>query len=152
MPPSLRAAALVLALAVPGAALACPDVAQTGQALTYSSDEAYSPRAHAVIAGGGADLGACGSVPGTGYVATAPDFELTFTANGAGRALEFRVVAGCDAVLLVNDARGAWHFNDDDAGTNPRIRLPAAPEGLYDIWIGTFGPATCNAELIVETF
>jgi hypothetical protein len=152
MSPSLRATALALALAMPGAALACPDVALTGESLTYSSDEAYAPRAHGVIAGGDVDLGACGSVPGAGYVATAPDFELTFTANGAGRALEFRVQADCDAVLLVNDATGQWHFNDDDAGTDPRIRLDRAPEGLYDIWIGTFGPATCNAELIVETF
>lgn len=143
---------MALALAFPGAAYACPEIAQTGQALADTSDEACSPRAHAVIAGGGVDLWACGSVPGTGHVATAPDFELSFSGNGAGRALEFRVVAGCDAVLLVNDARGGWHFNDDDSGSNLRIHLPAAPEGLYDIWIGTFGPATCNAELIVETF
>ena len=105
-----------------------------------------------MVAGGGVDLGACGSVPGFGYVATSPDFELAFSGNGAGRALEFRVNGSCDTTLLVNDARGAWHFNDDDTGLNPRIRLSGAAEGVYDIWIGTVGPDTCSAELIVETF
>lgn len=152
MPTLFRAALVAVACSAGGAALACPDVGMTGQALAYSSDEAWTPRSHPVVAGGGVDLGACGSVPGMGYVATAPDFELTFTANGAGRALEFRVTAACDAVLLVNDAQGGWHFNDDDADTNPRVRVSAAPEGVYDIWIGTFGPDTCDAELIVETF
>jgi hypothetical protein len=147
-----RAALIAVACSTGGAALACPEVAQTGQSLAYTSDEAWTPRSHPVVAGGGVDLSACASVPGTGYVATAPDFELNFTANGAGRALEFRVRAECDTVLLVNDARGAWHFNDDDSDLNPRLRLAAAPEGIYDIWIGTFGPSTCSAELIVETF
>lgn len=152
MPTLLRAAVLSSALCVPAMALACPDVGLTGQALSYTSDQAYAPQSSPVVAGGGVDLGACPSVPGTGYVATAPDFELTFSANSMGRALEFRVEAGCDATLLINDAGGAWHFNDDDAGTNPRIRLDRASEGLYDIWIGTFGSDTCPATLIVETF
>lgn len=152
MTPIYRAAILAVALTSGSAALACPEVALSGQSLQLTSDQAFVPQSFSVVAGGGVDLAACGNVPGTGYVATAPDFELSFSANGAGRALEFRVVSSCDTVLLVNDARGSWHFNDDDIGVDPRIRLSAAPEGLYDIWIGTFGPATCDAQLIVETF
>ena len=141
-----------LALAMPVAAFACPDGSLSGAGLSYSSDAAYTPRAHGVIAGGSADLSRC-PMPGTGYVAVAPDFELMFTGNGMGRALEFRAEAGCDTVLLVNDANGNWHFNDDDgSSTNSRIRINRASEGLYDIWVGTFGPSTCQANLIVETF
>lgn len=147
-----RAALVSLALLAPGMALACPQVELTGQQLAYTSDQAWAPQSSSVVAGGNVDLAACGSVPGVGYVASAPDFELTFSANSAGRALEFRVEAACDATLLVNDARGTWYFNDDDSNTNPRIRLSAAPEGLYDIWIGTYGTDLCNATLIVETF
>jgi hypothetical protein len=146
-----RVAALMLACTLPGAALACPDVSQSGYGLSYTSDEAYSPRAHGVVAGGGSDLQSCGGGL-FGHVAVAPDFELTFTANGAGRALEFRVEGECDTILLVNDATGQWHYNDDDADLNPRIRIAAASEGLYDIWVGTFGPDLCQAQLIVETF
>jgi hypothetical protein len=149
---SLRAAFLVITCSAGSAAFACPDLASTGQQLSYTSDQAYAPRVHPVLAGGGVDLSACGSVPGLGFVATAPDFELTFTGNGMGRALELRVIGSCDTVLLVNDARSTWHYSDDDSTVDPRIRLERAPEGLYDIWVGTFGPDLCNAELVIETF
>jgi len=145
-----RAAAFVLACVLPGTALACPDLSLPGYGLSYTSDQAYAPRVHDVMAGGNIDLTTCGG--SAGYVATAPDFKLTFSANGAGRALEFRVQAECDTVLLVNSATGAWYYNDDDTDLNPRIRIGAAPEGLYDIWVGTFGPDLCRAQLIVETF
>lgn len=152
MPITTRAVALAAALALlPLAATACPDYMQNGQLLSYSSDEAWSPRAHAVIAGGPIDLAAC-PMPGYGHVAQAPDFTLTFTDNDAGRALEFRVEGSCDTLMLVNDASAGWHFNDDDIGLDPRIRIESAPEGVYDIWVGTFGPETCSARFIVETF
>lgn len=145
------ALAATLAVVLPLAAQACPDYGLNGQFLSYSSDDAWTPRAHSVIAGGPVNLGNC-SMPGYGQVATAPDFTLNFTANGAGRALEFRVEGGCDTLLLVNDAGAGWHFNDDDIGLDPRIRIERAPEGVYDIWVGTFDSATCSARLIVETF
>jgi hypothetical protein len=143
-------AAAVLA-SLPAMAMACPDVSQNGQGLNYSSDFAYSPRAHSVVAGGNVNLANCGQ-PGYGFIAVAPDFTLNFTGNGMGRALEFRVQGTCDTVLLVNDARGQWHFNDDDTGVDPRINLGGAAEGIYDVWVGTFGPDLCQATLIVETF
>jgi hypothetical protein len=146
-----RVAAVVLGCTLPGAALACPDVAQSGYGLSYSSDEAYTPRGHDVMAGGVRNLVNC--INGAaGFAAAAPDFELNFYGNGARRDLEFRVVGDCDTVLLVNDATGQWFFNDDDMDVNPRIRIAAAPEGLYDIWVGTYGPDLCRAQLIVETF
>lgn len=90
---------------------------------------------------------------GHGYVVTQPDFDFAFTDNSQHYDLEFRVAAGCDTVLLVNDASGNWHFNDDSNGTmNPSIRIPDAPAGGYDIWVGTFAPATCQATLTLETF
>lgn len=150
----VRSLALGLAAAafLPAVALACPNVAMNGQGLSYSSDAAWTPRAHGVTAGGSNDLAGC-PMPGHGYVATAPDFTMNFTGNGMGRALEFRAEAGCDVVLLVNDARGNWHFNDDDGGsTNSRIRIDRAPEGIYDIWVGTFGSSLCQATMVVETF
>ncbi|MCC6002502.1 MAG: peptidase S1 [Pararhodobacter sp.] len=152
MIPIIRAAALAAACAVlPVVALACPDYGRNGQALSYTSDQAWTPRAHSVIAGGHVDLSRC-PMPGHGYVAVAPDFTMNFSANGMGRALEFRVEGDCDTVLLVNDATARWFFNDDDIGLDPRIRIGNAPEGIYDIWVGTFGASTCSARLIVETF
>jgi hypothetical protein len=77
---------------------------------------------------------------------------MTYDAQSRGRALEFRVQGTCDTVLLVNGATAQWYFNDDDNGSDPRIRIANAPSGQYDIWVGTFGTQTCNAQLIVESF
>ena len=139
-------------LLVGSAAMACPDRQQTGQQIRYSSDQLWSPQTLSVIAGGGDNLQNCPQ-PGVGYVATRPDFDFAFTDNSAGRDLEFRVNASCDTVLLVNDARGEWHFNDDGSnGLNASLRIPNAPAGGYDIWVGTYGPSTCQATLTLETF
>src|SRR5690606_14627827 len=71
--------------------------------------------------------------------------------NSARQDLTLRVEASCDTVLLVNDATGAWHFSDAEGGNlNPSITLPAAPAGAYDIWVGTFSQATCQAQLILS--
>ncbi len=145
------ALATVLATGLPLAAQACPDYGQNGAALSYTSDEAYTPRAHSVTAGGSVDLANCPQ-PGYGHVATAPDFTMQFSGNGMARALEFRVEGSCDTVLLINDAEANWYFSDDDVTIDPRIRINAAAEGIYDIWIGTFDPSLCSAQLIVETF
>lgn len=135
-------------------ALACPDWTQNGAALGYSSDDLWTPRTHAVTAGGNYDLAGCPGIPGNGWVVSAPDFTMQFSGNsGARRALEFRVTGNCDTVLLVNDAGAGWHFSDDADGTvHPRLRLAAAPDGLYDVWVGTYGSATCAASLTIETF
>ncbi|MCB1406016.1 MAG: hypothetical protein KDK01_07065 [Rhodobacteraceae bacterium] len=147
-------AALVIAgtSLVSAAAMACPDWQLTGQQLNYSADQLWTPQTLSVVAGGADNLRNCPQ-PGVGYVATRPDFDLTFTQNGAARDLEFRVNASCDTVLLVNDARGQWHFDDDGGdGLNARLRLTNAPEGAYDIWVGTYGSSTCQATLTLETF
>ena len=138
--------------AIATAAVACPDVSLSGQQISWSSDQLWQPRSHPVTAGGGVNLSGC-SQPGVGWVATSPDFELNFSNNSAGRALELRAVAGCDVVLLVNDARGQWFFNDDGGnGSNSLISIPNAAAGVYDIWVGTFGSSTCSATLELETF
>ena len=147
-------AALVVGVAgfAASVAQACPDWQQTGQQIRYSADQLWSPQTLSVIAGGGDNLRNC-SQPGVGYVATRPDFDFNFSDNNAGRDLDFRVNAACDTVILVNDARGQWHFNDDGGdGLNARLRIPNAPAGSYDIWVGTYGPSTCQATLTLETF
>ncbi|WP_220443929.1 LCCL domain-containing protein [Pararhodobacter zhoushanensis] len=151
-----RPATLGLAALIAGgaatSALACPDWSQSGAPVAFSADEMWVPQSLPVVAGGNVDLSTC-PIEGHGWVITAPDFDLTVTDNTAGRELEFRVEAECDTVLLVNDATGAWHFNDDDGDSlTSRIRLTNAPAGAYDIWVGTFNQASCQAALVLETF
>jgi hypothetical protein len=132
---------------------ACPDLALSGTSLSYTSDALYSAKSHKVVAGGGVDLAGCTSLPGYGYVMTAPDFTMSFSGNSTGRELEFRLESECDSILMVNDSNGNWHYDDDSNGSlDAKIRLPKAANGAYDIWVGTRYSGTCNATLIIETF
>ena len=149
---ALAALALITTMATGSAALACPDWSQTGTQLSYTSDQLWVPQSHDVSAGGDINLSDCPQ-PGVGFVAARPGFDLNFSENSVGRDLEVRVTARCDSVLLVNDAAGRWHFDDDGGeGTNSTLRIANAPEGAYDIWVGTYGEASCSASMTLETF
>jgi len=72
--------------------------------------------------------------------------------NSRGMALNIRVEAPCDTVLLVSEGwSGPWHFSDDTGSSpNPSLRIERAADGLYALWVGTFAPSTCPATLILE--
>ncbi|MCB1395384.1 MAG: hypothetical protein H6898_02100 [Rhodobacter sp.] len=144
--------AIASAILPVAASASCPSYAVSGLPINHSSDEVWTPQRHSVIAGGNIDLASCPSVPGHGHIIEHPDFTLYYDAQARGRALEFRVTASCDTVLLVNTATAQWVFSDDDTDLNPRIRVADAPDGRYDIWVGTFAGATCDAVLSVESF
>jgi hypothetical protein len=151
----ITALALVLALgALPAFADAapCPEPRNDGGRLKVSGTKLAAAHAMQVIAGGRVSLAACGSVPGEGHVTPTPDFNVML-AEGEGRALEFRTRGDCDTVLVVAAADGSWHYDDDGAdGRDARVRIDAAPDGRYDIWVGTFERPSCRARLILQTF
>ncbi len=151
----LIAAAFV---AMPGVAVACPEINLSGTTLRFDGQALYQPRSFDVIAGGTENIAKCGirnmtSGRPEGFVARAPDFELE--SRGNGYELEFRVESQCDSILLINTGGGNWYWDDDDntdSALDAKIRLSRASDGLYDIWIGTIDNETCNARLILETF
>jgi len=122
-----------------------------GEFISGDDDDFYLVRSYSVIAGGNLNLSNYGSIPGNGYVAAAPDFELSFN-NYNVRDIEFRA-EGCDTVLLINDPSGNWRHDDDGGtGNGSLLRYTAAASGTYDIWVGTYGSSNCNATLEIETF
>lgn len=132
---------------------ACPDWRMNGSVVTTDAETAWAPQRYSTTAGGSLNMWQCGSVEGHGYTNQAPSFTITYDARNRGLDLDFRVEATCDTLLLVNDSTAGWHFNDDnDNSLNPRIRLAAASSGVYDVWVGTYGEATCAATLVVESF
>jgi hypothetical protein len=68
-----------------------------------------------------------------------------------GQSLTLSVAGDCDTVLLVNDATAEWFYNDDDTSLDPAITIEGAANGVYDIWVGTYGPETCPAVLTIST-
>lgn len=142
---------------VAGASYACPNISSSGATINASASQLYSAQSYNVTAGGSSDVSRCGirtynGVSPSGWVAQAPDFELNYYKD-ANYSLEIRVVSNCDSVLLINDGDGDWFYDDDSNGNSDaalHINNPAS--GLYDIWIGTFGPQTCSARLELETY
>jgi len=112
----------------------------------YSLDPAYGaidlaagfmpdPHSVEVAAGGGFDASA---ISCAGWIATAPDFRVNWTAGSGELPLTFHVTSEADTTLVINDAQGNWVCNDDTDGLNPVVSFANAPSGQYDVWVGTF--------------
>ena len=113
-------------------------------------DEGFLPDPHEVslIAGGDIEVavGSCSY----GYVAEPPDVDFYYTTSGSSN-LYVYVNAAEDTTLLVNRPDGSWVCNDDDLGDgNPVVVIPSAADGLYDIWVGTYGASNTNATLYIS--
>jgi len=74
-----------------------------------------------------------------GWVSSAPDFELRYTA-GSSLPLILSAASSADTTILVNDPNGNWHCNDDggNSGLNPALTFHNPASGTYDIWIGSY--------------
>ena len=94
------------------------------------------PHSVAIAAGGGYDAMA---IPGcAGWIASAPDLRVNWTAGSGQLPLTFHVASDADTTLVINDAQGNWICNDDTDGLNPVVSFQNAPSGQYDVWVGTY--------------
>lgn len=121
-----------------------PPVTTTGAAL---ESQAYVVN---TAAGGATQISTCAGLPGTGYFNANPAITLNLsgmTAASDFEDFEVELTSGCDTTLLIRDAQGNWHFDDDSGpGLNSRLRLRnlSALNGQVSIWVGTFGQAACS--------
>lgn len=96
------------------------------------------PHVRALLAGGSLNAASLGGRC-VGWITRRPDYRLSWTAGPGGRPLIFTVRSAADTTLVVNDASGNWHCDDDGGGNfDPMIRFNAPRSGQYDIWIGTY--------------
>ena len=116
---------------------ACPDWSLGGAEVRLNAGQHES---RPVNAGGAINLfeSNC-EIPGHGYVSAAPNFSLYFDNAGQVSTLDISVQGECDQTLLINDSSANWLFNDDDQSLQPRLQIPDAASGRYDIWVGAFG-------------
>jgi hypothetical protein len=99
------------------------------------------PMTQAVVSGGRIDISGLNLGAGcTGFATARPDFNFTLTGESAFlRIYVNRVQGDKDTTLIVNDADGHWHCNDDSwGGNNPTVDLSSAGPGLYNVWIGSY--------------
>jgi len=144
-------AGAVLGFAASASAQQCPDWQLGGVPIATNADEAWTPQQYTMYAGGMLNLLECSTVDGVGHFTAAPSFSLSYDDLAMGRDLQFRVDGSCDTTMLVNSANGEWFFDDDTDMMNPAVTLAGAVSGRYDIWVGTYGDASCAATLIAET-
>ncbi len=131
----------------------CPTFQLSGQQVTITGQQLYSPQAYQLQASGAAPVGGC-NIGAAGYANAAPHY--TFFLSGMDQyRLAIDVNSQCDSTLIVNTANGQWFFDDDSNGNlDPRIDLRGANllNGRVDVWVGTFGGNACPATLNMETW
>ncbi len=137
----ILAAIRLLAAIIMGAFSAMPAASQNPDATpTYGEETLVSPLEEVfevrVQAGGPIKAATELPAPCRGYIASAPDFDLTYEAGGLP--LFIYVESDSDTTLAVTDPSGAWHCSDDAIGLNPALEIAAPASGLYSIWVGTY--------------
>lgn len=138
------AIAFASVLLAAGAAEACPNYNLRAAFGTINLPGGFLPDPYLrnVTAGGGYYLPNCG-FNWAGWVASAPDFQFSYSA--AGYPLTIGINSAADTVILINDPAGNWYFNDDAGGAwglGGAISFPNPTPGVYDIWIGTYYQAS----------
>lgn len=135
--------------AAPAAAV-CPDWSLGGSQVQLNGAQS---EARAVTAGGQVSLfeDTCG-MEAHGFVAQAPDFSVQFDPQGQNLTLDISVQGQCDTLMLINDPNTNWLFNDDTNELQPMLSFPAAVAGRYDVWVGTFGPELCAANVTFSSY
>lgn len=101
-----------------------------------------------IYSGGSVDASRLGGAC-VGMIASAPDYEFTYTAGSFP--LSFGVVSSGDTSLVINGPDGRWYCNDDAQGLNPILTWGRPLSGSYDIWVGAVGQAASSTLLISES-
>ena len=113
-------------------------------------EERFLPDPHEVSLTAGGDIEVDVGVCNYGYVARNPDVDFYYTTSGEVD-LYLYVIGAEDTTLLVNQPDGRWVCDDDDLGdSNPVVVIPAAANGLYNIWVGTYSAANTDATLYIS--
>jgi hypothetical protein len=138
----------------PAPVAGCPNPQLQGMVINTTGEELYSPDTFQTNAMGGSDISGCG-LPGVGFASAQPNFTMFLNGMQSYGRLEIEVNTSCDSNLLVRDAYGQWHFDDDSGGNlTPELNLRnmAGLEGRVDVWVGTYGNETCAASVEFETW
>jgi len=123
-----------------------PDVGATPNYgdIKLSSGFSPDPYTQSATAGGSYDISEIGY---SGFVSIAPDFDLYYTPGTYS--LTIKAESSEDTILLINTPGGKWLYDDDYEGVNPSITIDSPEDGLYNIWIGSYGSENVDATLII---
>ncbi len=136
----------------------CPDPALQGSSLSLTGAQLTGQgRSYDTTASAGTRISGCDFAQGNdwgfwGYASQTPQFTLNL-ADMQDYNLITEIDSGCDPTLLLNDANGNWHF-DDDGGDGLQSMLELSGDnmnGRVSVWVGTFGGQECAASIQFST-
>jgi len=135
------AAIRILLAMIMGMSTSMPAASQNPAATpTYGEETLVSPleEPYEIRVQAGGPIKATQELPApcVGYIASAPDFDLTYVAGTAP--LYIYVESNSDTTLAIQDPGGVWYCSDDDIGLNPVIEIEAPASGEYFMWVGTY--------------
>jgi hypothetical protein len=141
----------------PGAYIAEP-IVTTGPVLRYNQIKASG----ATIGGATKNLVNCPEIDEIGQFYANPTYTLDLSEMENYWGLTIEVRSQCDSSILLKDATGEWHFDDNSGSAGPNDEgnsldgriwfydMPAL-EGRVNIWIGTQDGAVCSgAEVTIS--
>ncbi len=111
---------------------------------TVSLSSGFTPDPYTLSLQSGGSINASSLSSGCGgFIANAPDFELSYTAGSLD--LYISVISSTDTTLVINTPSGKWICDDDSGGNlDPSIKLENPGSGVYDIWVGTYASSSIN--------
>jgi len=117
---------------------------------TFNLRAGFQPDPQSIYVQAGGDGGVSHLGPGCiGFIDfSKPDVDLNYQAGGY--VLSIWAEGGADLTLVVYDANGNWHCNDDYRGLDPAIRFQNPQTGNYNIWVGTHGGLADSTLYITE--
>lgn len=126
----------------------CPNPALVGPSLTLTGQQLLAPQAYVAQVGGTHDVALCPGLNAFGMADESPSFTLNLS-QMTGMQFVAEVNSGCDPTLLLRDAFGQWHFNDDGPnGVQPRLDVAGQSlNGRVDIWVGSWSGEACSGTI-----
>lgn len=130
----------------------CPNPNMVGPSLTVTGPQLVSAQAYVAQVGGQHEVADCPGIDGWGYANEAPSFTL-YMSQMTGYQFTAETTSDCDPTMIIRDAYGQWHFNDDGTnGVQPQLQIDgAALNGRVDIWVGSFGGSTCQGTIVFRS-
>jgi hypothetical protein len=136
----------------PVPAAICPNPNMVGPSLNVTGPQLISAQAYVAQVGGQHEVANCPGIDGWGYANEAPSFTL-YMSQMTGYQFTAETTSDCDPTMIIRDAFGQWHFNDDGPnGLQPQLQVDgSALNGRVDIWVGSFGGSACQGTIVFRT-
>ncbi len=133
-------------------AAVCPNPSLIGPSLNVTGPQLTTAQAYVAQVAGQHDVDGCPGIEGWGMFDEAPSFTL-YMSEMAGYQFTAETTSDCDPTMIVRDAFGQWHFNDDGPnGLQPQIQLDGgALNGRVDVWVGGFSGSSCTGTIVFRT-